>query len=190
MPSHPAPKPVKTTAAAPVDPKVAARGAQIRTVAKAEVGTRETVDASGMVTGRVREYYRSSAQVRPHRDWDWPGYFVAWARETAGAPITPPGHQWLKIDELIAQAKQHQLWDDKPAQHAPIAGEVVLMNMGVTDRTANNAAIVTGVEGNQLRIVQGWSGTRGNRSVTETTIARTDPRIRGYIGIANGGTRP
>jgi hypothetical protein len=180
----PAPTPAAPTAPAPATPTVSAadarrakRAAQIVAVAQHEVGVKQMYDAQGNIIGRVKKYFSSSTQAKATRDWDWPGYFVAWAREKAGAPIAPANHDWKFIDDLVAESKHDGTW--KGASHQPAAGDVVFYQQG----GANKAAIVTGVKGGRIELVQGWVSKGVDKVVARTSLKLDDPRIRGYATV-------
>jgi hypothetical protein len=183
-PAAPSSAPTKATPSAspthttsPAEQRRAKRAAKIVSVAQHEVGVKQMYDAKGNIIGRVKKYFSSSTQARATVDWDWPGYFVAWAREQAGAPVAPANHDWKYIDDLVAESKRDGTW--KGAGHEPQAGDVVFYTQGA----ANKAAIVTGVKGGRMQLVQGWVSKGIDRVVAHTTLKLDDARIRGYATV-------
>ncbi len=145
-------------------------------VAKGEVGAREKSNASGKITSSVKKYFSTTSEVKAKRGWKWPGYFVAWVRKEAGAPIAP-GKHWMVIDQLVAKARKDHTWAGR--SHKPQAGDVVVYK----SKGKNRAAIVTGAADGKIKLVDPYVKRDGAYEVVNRSMSSHSSAIVGYIKV-------
>jgi len=184
-PAPPAKAPVGVPA-----PQVSARGRAILATANAELAAHPTIPKSQKMSAGVAKYFSTTTQVSPSAKFLWPGYFVAWVRAHAGAPVTPANGNWKTIDDMIAHTKQLKEW--APATARPTVGSVIFLNHHHPDRVADDAAIVASVVDDpahpgdraytQIHLIRGDvpDNVKQERSVGAVTVKLNDPTIRGY----------
>jgi hypothetical protein len=191
----PGPAPAPTPAAEPTtttteptapDPVSAAarRTAQVA-IAESNAGVVAETTASGDYTEPVAKYFSTSEQARPNRNWEWPGYFAAWVRREAGAPIAPADGNWKTIAELIDRSRAEGTY--REPGHAPQLGDVVFFRGREGAPDGNNVGIVSAFAAGGEMLVTCGDGRldASRRGVYTMQLAAGDPRITGFATITD-----